>query len=137
MCNHRAVAVARVICGGGGGGGGSAQSNIGIVKTVDNADPATGATINYTLTVSATGPRNRSGVVANDVLPAGVTFDSASSSVGSYASSTGIWTIGDVADGNQATLVITATVTAPDGTIHHEHRHRFRITNGHRSAFGE
>ena len=107
-------------CGGGGGGGGGGgnipSAQIDIAKTVDNADPATGATIHYTLTVSAVGPSASFGVVASDTLPAGITFDSASSSEGSYNSSTGIWTIGTMNDGATATLVITATVTAPNGT---------------------
>jgi hypothetical protein len=56
-----------------------------------------------------------------------VTFDSASSSLGSYDPSTGLWTIGQLANGQSATLVITATVNAGDangmtitntGTIH-------------------
>jgi uncharacterized repeat protein (TIGR01451 family) len=100
----------------GGGGGNTPTAEIGIVKTVDNANPNSGDTIHYTLTVSATGPSTSLGVVANDVLPAGVSFVSASSSVGSYVSSTGIWTIGSLNVGHSATLVITATVTAPSGT---------------------
>jgi uncharacterized repeat protein (TIGR01451 family) len=99
-----------------GGGGNIPSAEIGIVKTVDNADPATGSTIHYTLTVNATGPSASFGVAAKDVLPAGLTFVSASSSEGSYASSTGVWTIGTIAAGQDATLVITATVTAPDDT---------------------
>jgi uncharacterized repeat protein (TIGR01451 family) len=102
---------------GGGGGGGSVQSDIAIVKTVDQSAPATGATIHYMLTVSDGGPSDSSAVVASDTLPTGVTFNSASSSEGSYASSTGIWTIGTIPNGHQATLVITATVTAAGGTI--------------------
>ena len=108
-------------CGGGGGGGGGGgntpSAQIAIVKTVDNADPATGSIVHYTLTVSAEGPTESFGVVASDTLPAGVTFDSASSSEGSYVNSTGIWTIGNMAEGQTATLVITATVTAPNGTV--------------------
>ncbi len=102
--------------GGGGGGGGSVQSNIAIVKTVDDSTPATGAIIHYTLTVTDSGPSDSFGVTASDILPAGVTFDSASSSEGSYVSSTGVWTIGAIADGQSATLVITATVNAAGGT---------------------
>jgi uncharacterized repeat protein (TIGR01451 family) len=102
--------------GGGGGGGGSTQSNIAITKTVDSANPATGAVIHYTLTVTDGGPSDSSGVVASDTLPSGLTFNSASSSEGSYNSSTGIWTIGVIPDGQKATLVITATVTAAAGT---------------------
>ena len=105
-------------CGGGGGGGGGniPSAEIGIVKTVDNADPATGSTIHYTLTVNATGPSASFGVAAKDVLPAGLTFVSATPSEGSYVSSTGTWTIGTLAAGHDATLVIAATVTAPNNT---------------------
>jgi uncharacterized repeat protein (TIGR01451 family) len=102
--------------GGGGGGGGSAQANIGITSAVDNGSPTTGSTIHYTLTVSATGPSTSFGIVANDVLPAGLTFVSASSPEGSYNNSTGVWTIGSLNVGQTATLTITATVTASTGT---------------------
>jgi uncharacterized repeat protein (TIGR01451 family) len=101
----------------GGGGGNTPTAQLAIVKTVDNANPNTGDIINYTLTVSATGPSASVGVVASDTLPAGVSFDSASSSEGSYASSTGIWTIGQMPDGTTATLVLTVTVTAPAETV--------------------
>ncbi len=115
-------------CGGGGGGGGNIPTaQIAIAKTVDNAAPAPGAVIHYTLTATAEGPSASFGVVASDTLPAGVTFVAASSSLGSYDPATGQWTIGTLADGQSATLVITATVNAGDangmqitntGTIH-------------------
>ncbi len=117
---------------GGGGctsncGGSVPTAEIGIVKTVDNANPDAGATIHYTLAVTASGPSPSIGVVASDTLPAGVTFVSASSSMGSYDSATGEWTIGSMNVGQTATLVITATVNASDpsgetitntGTVH-------------------
>jgi uncharacterized repeat protein (TIGR01451 family) len=105
-----------VVSSGGGGGGGSAQANIGITSVVDNGGPVTGSTIHYTLTASATGPSASFGMVVNDVLPAGLTFVSASSSEGSYDGSTGVWTIGGLNVGQTATLTITATVTASTGT---------------------
>ena len=98
------------------GGGNTPSAEIGIVKTVDNANPASGSTIHYTLTVNATGPSASFGVVADDILPSGITFVSATSSEGSYASSTGIWTIGTMNNGTNATLTITAMVTAANGT---------------------
>jgi uncharacterized repeat protein (TIGR01451 family) len=115
MANFTAIPVVSS-GGGGGGGGGSAQANIGITSAVDNGSPTTGSTIHYTLTVSATGPSTSFGIVANDVLPAGLTFVSASSSEGSYNSSTGVWTIGSLNIGQTATLTIAATVTASTGT---------------------
>lgn len=107
---------------GGNGGGGNAgneasgisTAEIGITKTVDNADPAPGATINYTLTAIASGPATSIGVVASDILPAGVTFVSATSSEGAYNKTTGVWTIGTMNDGAKATLVIKATVNSSD-----------------------
>ena len=98
----------------GGGGGGTPTAEIGIVKTVDNANPMAGATIHYTLTVSATGPSPSEAVVASDTLPSGVTLVSASSSLGTYNSATGVWTIGNMNDGQSAVLAITATVNASD-----------------------
>ena len=102
--------------GGGGGGGGSVFTDMSITKTVDNASPATGATIHYTLTAKDGGQNPTFAVVADDILPAGLTFVSATSSEGSYASSTGVWTIGALNAGQAVTLTITAMVTAPGGT---------------------
>jgi large repetitive protein len=104
-------------CGGGGttgGGGGISTAQIGITKTVDNASPNPGDTIHYTLTMQSKGPSDAIGVVATDTLPAGVTFVSASSSAGTYNSTTGTWTLGMVAPGVNPTLVITATVNSSD-----------------------
>jgi uncharacterized repeat protein (TIGR01451 family) len=107
-------------CGGGCtsncGGGGSQTAEIAIAKTVDNANPSTGATIHYTVTVSALGPATSIGVTATDTLPSGIAFVSASTSIGTYNPSTGSWTIGQLNDGQNAVLVITATVIAPAGT---------------------
>ena len=89
-------------------------ANLSITKTVDNAAPTPGATINYTLTVDAQGPATSTGVVATDTLPSGLTFENATASVGSYATSTGTWTIGDMTPSSTATLDIAALVEASD-----------------------
>ena len=60
----------------------SPVANLSIKKTVDNATPTAGATINYTLTVDAQGPATSTGVVATDTLPSGLTFENATASVG-------------------------------------------------------
>jgi uncharacterized repeat protein (TIGR01451 family) len=99
-----------------GGGGGSVFTDMSITKTVDNATPATGATIHYTLTVKDAGQNPTLAVMADDILPAGLTFVSATSSLGFYASSTGAWKIGALNAGQAVTLTITAMVTAPGGT---------------------
>ena len=95
-----------------GGPGGGPSADLSVTKTVDNASPNQGDTVDYTVTVSALGPATSTGVVATDTLPGGLTFVSASTSVGSYASSTGTWTIGDLPASTTASMVLTATVNA-------------------------
>ncbi|TSC81728.1 MAG: hypothetical protein G01um101420_833, partial [Parcubacteria group bacterium Gr01-1014_20] len=56
------------------------------------------------------GPTTSTGVVATDTLPIGLTFMNATSSQGSYVSSTGIWTVGNMRANSTATLAIAAKV---------------------------
>ena len=92
------------------------SADLSMTKTVDHQAPKTGDTITYTLTVSALGPATSTGVVATDTWPSsGLTFVSSTPSEGTYASSTGVWTIGDMAPSSTATLNIMATVTASAG----------------------
>jgi LPXTG-site transpeptidase (sortase) family protein len=86
-------------------------ADIGITKTVDNATPNLGSNVTFTITATNHGPDNATGVQVTDLLPAGLTFVSATPSVGTYDSGTGIWTIGAIANGANATLAIIATVT--------------------------
>src|SRR4029453_10618220 len=59
------------------------------------------------------GPDDATGVALQDTLPAGVAFQSATASQGTYNSVTGVWTVGTVINGATQTLTITALVTAP------------------------
>jgi uncharacterized repeat protein (TIGR01451 family) len=89
------------------------QADVSVTKTVDNPTPNVGDTVTFTLTVGNAGPDVATGVQVNDLLPAGLSFVSATPSTGSYNAVTGIWTVGSVAVGATATLLIHATVTAP------------------------
>jgi uncharacterized repeat protein (TIGR01451 family) len=89
----------------------SRLADIGVAKTVDNATPSVGGTIHYTLTITNHGPDPATQVIIGDLLPAGVTFVSATPSQGSYAAGTGHWTVGSLALNAQATMSIAATVT--------------------------
>ena len=89
-------------------GSSTPSADISIVKTVDNAAPSVGDTVNYTLTVNDLGPATSTGVIATDTLPSGLTFENATASVGTYASSTGTWTIGNLSASSTATLNIAA-----------------------------
>ncbi len=70
------------------------SADLSVTKIVDNASPRQGDTVHYTVTVSALGPATSTGVTATDTLPLGLSFVSATTSKGSYASSTGSWTMG-------------------------------------------
>ena len=89
-------------------------ADVAIAKSVSNPAPHAGDTVNYTVAVSNGGPATAIGVVASDTLPGGMTFVSASVSTGTYATSTGIWTVGNLPANATATLTIAATVYAGD-----------------------
>jgi uncharacterized repeat protein (TIGR01451 family) len=86
-------------------------------KTVNNATPNYRSNVTFTVTATNNGPDNATGVVVNDLLPAGVSFVSATPSVGSYNSGTGVWTIGNLASGSSASLQIIAQVMVANTTI--------------------
>ncbi|MCO8124080.1 DUF11 domain-containing protein [Stieleria sp. TO1_6] len=88
------------------------EAELAITKTVDNASPNVGDTINYTVQLTNNGPADATNVQVTDQLPAGVQFLS-SSAGNNYNASTGIWNVGTLTAGqnNQATLVITGRVT--------------------------
>ncbi|WP_449284272.1 DUF7507 domain-containing protein [Luteimonas padinae] len=86
-------------------------ANLSIQKAVDNATPIIGENVVFTLTLRNAGPADATGVVATDVLASGYTFVS-SAGDGAYDAATGLWTIGDLANGGAASLSITVTVNA-------------------------
>ncbi|MEO8053919.1 MAG: hypothetical protein ABI768_02120 [Acidobacteriota bacterium] len=92
--------------------GPASVADIQVQKTVDNPTPAALSNVTFTVKVLNAGPANATGVAVTDALPPGLTFVSATPSVGAYVSGTGVWTIGNLANGASATLAITATVTA-------------------------
>ncbi|MBB5438121.1 gliding motility-associated-like protein/uncharacterized repeat protein (TIGR01451 family) [Pedobacter sp. AK017] len=86
------------------------QANLSVVKTINNAAPYAGNNVIFTITAANAGPSPATGVQVNDLLPSGYTFVSATPSQGAYNPSTGIWTMGTLANAANATLTITATV---------------------------
>jgi uncharacterized repeat protein (TIGR01451 family) len=96
----------------GGGGGGSPTSDISVIKTSDKTTVNVSDTVTYTITVSNAGPNDATQVRVSDVLPSNITFVSSTSTLGSYATSTGLWTIGDLLNNASTTLTIIATVNS-------------------------
>ncbi|WP_428631146.1 proprotein convertase P-domain-containing protein [Sphingopyxis sp.] len=92
------------------------SADLSLTKSVSNAAPAFGASINYVLSVTnASGSAlTANAVTVQDMLPAGFAFTGASG-FGSYNSTTGVWTVGSIPPGTTRTLTIAGTVTATAG----------------------
>ena len=84
-------------------------ADLAVSMTASTTAAAPGATFTWTVTVTNNGPSTATNVAVQDALPAGVTFVSATPSQGTYTSGTGAWTIGTLANGSSATLVLTVT----------------------------
>ncbi|MDR7373041.1 putative repeat protein (TIGR01451 family), partial [Flavobacterium aquidurense] len=87
-----------------------ASADLRVVKTVDNATPSVGSNVTFTITASNNGPSDATGVSVADALPSGYTLVSATPSKGTWSSPN--WTIGNLANGANATLTVIATVKA-------------------------
>ncbi|MDH4167467.1 MAG: DUF11 domain-containing protein [Gammaproteobacteria bacterium] len=100
-----------------------AAPDIALQMTVDTAVPAAGQPVQFTITASNIGTDDASGVQVTDQLPAELripTGMAAFPSTGTYDAATGIWSIGALAAGANATLVIpaiVATTTQPPCSV--------------------
>lgn len=95
------------------------EQDLALSKTVDNANPAEGDEIVFTVTVEHLGPTFVANVEVTDELPSGVGFVGASASQGSYDPESGLWTIGTLdADGIEgpADATLQMRVRVEDGT---------------------
>jgi large repetitive protein len=91
-------------------------TDLAVVKSVVEPAPYTvGQTITYNVVASNNGPVNATSVTVDDVLPSSLTFVSADPA-SEYNSTTGVWTVGNLANGANRTLKIRATINAI-GTI--------------------
>ena len=92
-------------------------TDLGVFKSVDNSHPAEAETVVYTIVVTNLGPAEATGVAIADLLPAGIVLLTNSTSQGTYATNSGIWTVGTVAVGGSAVLQLSATTgTGTAGT---------------------
>ena len=89
-------------------------TDLGITKAVDQSILEENHTLVYTMVLTNHGPADTTGVEVTDVLPAGLTYVTNTTSVGSFNSGTGFWTVG--AFTNQATATLTITATVDPGT---------------------
>ena len=89
------------------------MADLSVTKTVSDATPNVGDQITFTVTLTNQGPDTATGVQVTDLLPAGLTFVSATPSQGSYDSATGLWTVGTVSPGVPQTLRSRPRWSAP------------------------
>ena len=87
------------------------NADVAISKSVSPAAVLVGQPTTFTVVVTNQGPARVTGLVVQDLLPAGLSLVSASPSQGSYADATGAWTIGTLLNAQSATLTLEATVT--------------------------
>lgn len=86
--------------------------DLSLTKSVDPVSQKVNELVTFTLTLSnAAGFSDATGVKVTDLLPSGYTFVSADPSA-DYASASGLWTVGNLAADDSATLTITARVNA-------------------------
>src|SRR5690606_31339737 len=86
------------------------STDLAIDKTVDEDEPDVNDDVTFTIMVTNNGPDDATGVIVTDQLPNGYAYVSHSTATGSYNQETGIWSIGNLNNGNSATLTLTATV---------------------------
>ncbi|EKF85887.1 nidogen-like domain-containing protein [Methanobacterium formicicum] len=72
--------------------------------------------VTYYITATNNGPDDAQGVIIKDLLPSGLQWLSDDGGI-YYNHTTGIWNVGNIANGTTKTLIITANITATNGTI--------------------
>ncbi len=90
-----------------------AAPDIALQMTVDTVVPAPGQPVQFTITASNVGTDDATGVQVTDQLPAELRIPAgmaAFPSTGTFDAATGVWSIGALAAGANATLVIPAIV---------------------------
>ncbi|MBT8304407.1 MAG: DUF11 domain-containing protein, partial [Bacteroidia bacterium] len=86
-------------------------ADLAIIKTVDDSAPDELQLVEFTIDIENNGPSFANNIMALDLLPPGLTYVSDDGG-GSYDNTTGIWTVGNLTDGDSAQLIIQATVDA-------------------------
>lgn len=86
-------------------------ADLDVVKAADATTVTVGQTVTYRLTVHNAGPSPATGVTVVDRLPDGLVFLSAEASAGAHVPETGQWSVGELAVGARATLVLRAKAT--------------------------
>ncbi len=102
--------IKQIVAKGGKVSNSKATADLGLELSVDNVNAYAGEVVVFTIIVTNYGPDDATGVQVTDKLPGGYTYIDSSTLIGSYNDSTGLWTIGSIANGKSAILTIKAMV---------------------------
>ena len=92
--------------------------DVSVEKTVDKEEYKVNETVTWNITVSNAGNgTNATNVLLKDILPKEVEYVSYTATKGTYDNETGIWTIGNMANGTSETLIIISTARTPKYNI--------------------
>ncbi|MBP6209668.1 MAG: DUF11 domain-containing protein [Anaerolineales bacterium] len=88
------------------------SADLSVTQTASNLNPDINTNVVLTITVTNAGAAGTTNVQVRDMLPIGLTYVSYTSTAGtSYSNSTGIWTVGSLANGQSKVLNITTKVS--------------------------
>ncbi|MDN5762273.1 MAG: DUF11 domain-containing protein [Microlunatus sp.] len=85
-------------------------ADLAVTKTADATSVTVGDLVHYTIAVTNAGPSTATAVWVRETWPDGLQLVDAEPSQGSYGADSRIWTVGPVADGGSAELVLTGRV---------------------------
>jgi uncharacterized repeat protein (TIGR01451 family) len=93
-------------------------SDLRITKTAGSAIVLAGSNVTYQIVVTNLGPLAATGVIVDDVLPAGTTFVSATPTQGTCTGTSNVQcALGSIASGGSATVALTLRTPSVPGTI--------------------
>jgi len=91
------------------------NTDLKIVKTASTLTPSIGTQVTFTLLATNNGLSAATNVNVSDLLPSGFALVSATADIGTYNSTTGLWTIGNLANAGSANLTLITKVNATGG----------------------
>ncbi len=91
-------------------------ADLALNKEANQDSFTVGDQVTFTITLTNEGPDEATGIAVTDLLPAGIIFDQANTTAGSYDETTGVWTINSLSNGSQAVLTLVGTTTM-EGTF--------------------